>query len=304
MVVGVALVVLAPWSSSGASPPVRQTLVFDAAGENAYVDKPPAGPSPGDSENIRGQLRDAAGVLVGTAHITCVFTKVIPNDVLEDCTARGRTDEGTLTLAGVGHLKSANPPWRVTGGTGAYKGVQGRLVFGTDIPVDPNVPLADGRLFFVAVFELTGNHHLRTGVVPRPVSNAGFIQRADAACNAAEATSGTVPGFPYTTFDPFHPDTHLLPQVGRYFDQPSVHRLPHQLLAQLEKLGSPPSSRAAWRQVLTARRAVLRTEATQIKVALAGDAPAFVRTVYQQPSAYNRLVFTSAVFGVQSCTFS
>ncbi len=45
-------------------------------------------------------------------------------------------------------------------------------------------------------------------------------------------------------------------------------------------------------------------ETRQIKAALANDASAFVQTVYQQAKDYNSLVFTSAIFGVQSCTFS
>jgi hypothetical protein len=48
----------------------------------------------------------------------------------------------------------------------------------------------------------------------------------------------------------------------------------------------------------------LKNEERQIKAALAGDAPAFVRAVYQQAGSYNQLVLTSAVFGVQSCTFT
>jgi hypothetical protein len=56
--------------------------------------------------------------------------------------------------------------------------------------------------------------------------------------------------------------------------------------------------------VLKARQAALTNETRQIKAALAGDAPAFVRAVYLQGGDYNQLVFTSAVFGVRSCTFT
>jgi len=301
-----ALVVLAPSPTSAAGQPLHQTLVFDAVGrENSFVDEPPVGPSPGDIENISERLRDAAGQFVGTARTTCVFTKVVPNDVLEDCSVSGKTGEGTLKLAGVGHLESMNPPWPVTGATGAYKGVQGALVFEKDVTVDPNVPLAAGRLFSVVVLELTtANHRLREGAVPRPDANTAFIRRADAACNATEVIGGKLPDFPYPTFDPFHPDKNVLPQVGRFFDQPTRRHLPEELLTELEKLGQPPSNSGAWQDVLEARRAVLKTETSQINAALAGNTSAFVRTVYDQPTAYNQLVFASAVFGVQSCTFS
>jgi hypothetical protein len=302
----VTVAALVPWRASAAirARQVAQTLVFDAEGRGSFVDQPPTGPSPGDTEFLTARLRDAAGRIVGTTRSTCVFTKVIPNDVLEHCTASGKTSEGTLSFAGVGHLESMNPPWQLTGGTGAYKGVHGRLVFEADIPLDPNVPVAAGRLFSVAVFTLTANHRLHVGVVPRPAANVTFIRRADAACRATEAKAASLPAFPFSTFDPFHPDTQLLPQVGRFFDQPARRRLPRALLAKLQQPGQPPASSRAWRNVLTARRVALAMETRQIKAALADDAPAFVRTVYQQARNYNQLVFTSALFGVQACTFS
>jgi hypothetical protein len=283
---------------------MTQTLVFDAVGRASFVDEPPAGPSPGDTELFTARLRDAAGRLVGTARSICVFTKVIPHDVLERCSASGKTSEGTLSFGGVGHLESMNPPWQVTGDTGAYKEVHGKLVFAADIPLDPNVPLAAGRLFSVAVFNVAANHRLHVGYVPRPAANTKFIQRANTACHATEAKAARLPGFPFPTFDPFHPDENLLPQVGRFFDQPARRRLPRALLAELQKLGPPPASSRAWRNGLNARQAVLTNETKQIKAALADDAPAFVRTMYQQARDYNHIVFTSAVFGVQSCTVS
>jgi hypothetical protein len=278
--------------------------VFDGAGTISFVDRPPAGPSPGDTEYVTERLRDAAGRIVGTGLSTCVFTKMLANDVLERCSASGTTSEGTLFFGGVGHLNSTNPPWRVTGGTGAYKGAHGRLVFDMDVLVHPTVQLVRGRLFSVVVFELTANHRLRVGAVSRPAMNAAFIRRANAACRATETKAASLPPFPFSTFDPFHPDPQLLPQVGRFFERLARHHLRRALLAELEKLGPPPAGNEAWQNVLKARHTVLKNELRQIKLALAGDAPAFVRTVYQEAGDYNQVVFTSAVFGVQSCTFS
>jgi hypothetical protein len=283
---------------------VKETLVFDIVARGSFVDQPPAGPSPGDIELSTGTLRDAAGRVVGTAHDKCVFTKVIPNDVLEQCSGSAKTSEGTVTLAGVGHLYSMNPPWQVTGRAGAYTGLHGTQVFATDIPLDPNVPLAAGRGFSVAVITVSTTRPLRVGVVPRPAANATFIQRADAACRATAAKAAGMPHFPFSNFDPFHPDTSLLPRVGRFFDQPTRRRLPGALLERLQKLGQPPASSRAWQNVLKARRSQIMNETAQIKAALTDDVPAFVRTVYQQARDYNQLVFTSAVFGVEACTFS
>lgn len=306
VIVGLSVLVaaLTPRPGSAAPRQVTQTLVFDAIGRGTFVDQPPAGPSPGDTEHLTATLRDAAGHTVGTARSTCVFTKVIPNDVLERCTASGQTRDGMLSFAGVGHLESMNPPWQVTGGTAAYAGAHGKLTFSADIALDPNVPLSAGRFFNVAVFTLTTERQLHAGVVPRPAANAPFVAHANAACRATEAKAKRLPGFPFSNFDPFQPDKTLLPKVGRFFDQPARRRLPRALLAQLQKLGQPPADGKAWRDVLAARRAALATETRQINAALADNAPAFVRTVYQSARDANRLVFASAVFGVQSCTFS
>ena len=290
--------------AGAAARPTTLTLVFDAVGRGSFMGRPPAGPSPGDTEFFTARLRDAAGRFVGTVRSSCVFTKVIPNDVLERCSASGTTSEGTLSFGGIGHLNSTNPPWQVTGGTGAYKAAHGKLVFEAGIPLDPNVPLAAGRSFSVGVFELTARHRLHVGVVPRPAINAAFIRRANAACHAAETKFASLPAFPFSTFDKFHPDPRLLPKVGRFIDQPARRHLRRMLIAELEKLGPPPASNEAWQNVLKARHAALANLTQLSKTALAGDAPAFVRAVYQQARDYNQLVFTSAVFGVQACTFT
>ena len=126
---------------------MTQTFVFDAVGRVSFVDRPPAGPSPGDKEFFTERLRDAAGRFVGTVRSTCVFTKMIPNDVLERCSASGTTSEGTLFFGGVGHLNSTNPPWQVTGGTGAYKGAHGQLVFEAGHPVGSKCPVGHRAQF-------------------------------------------------------------------------------------------------------------------------------------------------------------
>ena len=299
----VVLAGLAAVPGSAAARPVTQTLVFDAVVHANFVDTLPTGPSPGDTELSTARLRDAAGRFVGTARDKCVFTKVIPHDVLERCSGSANTREGTATLAGVGHLYSMNPPWQVIGRSGAYRGLRGTQIFSTDIALDPNVPLAAGRAFSVSVIKVTSPRRLHIGVVARPGANARYIRRANTACRTTEAKAQTLPGFPFSNFDPFHPDPKLLPQVGQFFDQPARRRLPGALIRQLENLGHPPADSRAWDRVLTARRTLLSNEARQTKAALADDAPAFVRTVYQMASDYNRLVFRSAVFGVQSCTF-
>ena len=289
--------------SNGAGGSMTQTLVLDAVATGSFIDKPPTGPSPGDTELSTAKLLDARGHFVGTARDTCVFTKKTASDVLERCSGTAKTAEGTVSLSGVGHLYSMNPPWRVTGRSGAYRGVHGTQVFATDIPLDPDVPLAAGRAFSVSVIKVTTSRRLKIGVVPRPAQNAGFIRRANAMCRATETKLEKLPGFPFSDFDPFHPDPQVLPRVGRFFNDPARRGLAPALLRKLEKLGKPPADRGAWKNVLDARRTVIAEEAHQIAAALAGTAPEFVKTVYRQSRDFNTLVFKSAVFGVQSCTF-
>ncbi len=92
---------LAAWSGRAATRSVTQTLVFDTVATGRFVDQAPAGPSPGDTELSTGRLRDATGRFVGTVRDRCVFTKVIANDVLEQCSGSARTSEGTVSFAGV-----------------------------------------------------------------------------------------------------------------------------------------------------------------------------------------------------------
>ena len=302
LVVGMFAAALAAWSGSAATQPTMQTLVFDLVVSGSFVDKSPTGPSPGDTEVLPARLFDAGGRFVGTSRGTCVFTKVIPNDVLERCSGSVKTSEGTVTTSGVGHLHSMDPPSQAIGRSGAYKGTHSTVV-SRFIPVDQNVPLAAGRSFIVSVITVTGGPRLHVGVVPRPAANAGFIERANAACRATEAKAAKLPQFSFN-FDPFHPDKKLLPQVGRFFDQPSRRLLPRDLLQQLQNLGQPPRSSSAWANLLKARSALIASEAKQITAALAGDASGFVRSLHRQAESYNTFVFRSAVFGVESCTFS
>ena len=294
---------VASWSAAGAGRKLTQTLVFDSEVTGDFVDKPPSGPSPGDIERSTEKFRDSTGRFVGTGRTTCVFTKQIPDDMLEKCSASAKTREGTVTLGGVGHLNSMNPPWDLTGRSGAYKGVHGKVVSATDIALDPNVPVAPGRAFSVVVIKATVSRPLKVGVVPRPAKNDAFIRHADSACRATERKAGALAPFPFSDFDPFHPDPQELPKVGQFFNEPARRDLPSGLLKKLERLGAPPASRRAWKNVLGARRTLLANEKKQTDAALANDAPTFVKSVYQQSRDYNKLVFGSAVFGVQDCTF-
>ena len=84
--------------------------------------------------------------------------------------------------------------------------------------------------------------------------------------------------FPFTHFDPDHPDLATLPRVGSYFaaDLPERHNLP----ARLNALGEPATGRAQWDRI---RSLALRENAVairQVNVALASQAQAFTETAH------------------------
>ena len=302
----VAVAALAPAGASARQPPAHQTIVLAASFSQTVVDKPPTGPSVGDVEHDRGQVRDAAGHLLGTLHITCVFTKLLASgDALERCTGTATTTDGKVRLSGVGHLIPPNPPWQVTGLSGRYAGLRGRLFYEMDIPLGETPPglIPAGPFDSVGVVEFPAARGLRAGVVPRPAANARFISHANSLCEATQTTENKLPPFPFSTFDPLHPDPTLLPQVGQFFDQPERRQLFPDLLSRLVALGAPPAQPAEWARVLRARRGMIKDETTQVRAALADNAAAFVHTVNQASPNFNKLVLASAVFGVQACTF-
>lgn len=100
LVLSIVTVGLAAWPGGAAARSVTQTLVLDTVARDGFVDKPPSGPSLGDTELSTGRLRDSTGRFVGTTRDKCVFTQVIPNDVLERCSGSARTSEGVVTFAG------------------------------------------------------------------------------------------------------------------------------------------------------------------------------------------------------------
>jgi hypothetical protein len=306
--VAVVSAAMAPGAGASARPlSADQTIVLDASFNQTVVDKPPTGPSVGDIEHDNGQVFDPAGHMIGTLHVTCELTRLLAGgDALERCTGTASTTDGTVRLSGVGHLIPPNPPWQVTGLSGRYAGLHGRLSFEMDIALGETPPglIPAGPFDSVDVVEFPAAGRLRAAVVPRPAANGAFVSRAISVCEATQTAGNQLPPFPFSNFDPLHPDPTLLPQVGHFFDQPGRRRLAPDLLTQLAGLGAPPAQPAEWSSVLRARRAQIADETAQVHAALADNTAAFIRAVMQSGPAYNKLVLASAVFGVQACTFA
>jgi hypothetical protein len=114
--------------------------------------------------------------------------------------------------------------------------------------------------------------------------DSGFIARVNAVC--ARASVGAVP-FPYTNFDPVHPNVRLLPKVGAFFAKRQA--IADAIPGQLRALGQPATGQATWAQILplTVRDRAIADR--QIKAAEASDVPGFIATVNEITTVSNQL---------------
>jgi hypothetical protein len=143
---------------------------------------------------------------------------------------------------------------------------------------------------------------LRDAVLRRPPANAPFRARANALCTSAAAQLASLPPFPFTSFDPLHPDPAVLPRVGQFFTGPHDARPALRALdEQLSALGAPPADRGTWTRALAARAASLAVIDRQDGAALAANAPAFVRSVRDAARTFRAVAISASAFGVGAC---
>jgi hypothetical protein len=137
----------------------------------------------------------------------------------------------------------------------------------------------------------TGTSHT-TASIPGPSASsaldAAFLSRANAVCTRANVAIEKIHGkFPYSTFDPLHPDPKVLPKVGAFFasSQAIADRVPGELRA----LGDPQRDAGSWHQMLTLARQSRAIGDRQVAAARASDATAFVATVREVESVHMKL---------------
>ncbi len=205
-----------------------------------------------------GGLRDAAGHAAGRYALHCTGAR---------CAGRARTADGRLAFAGGAHV------WRITGGSGAYRGARGTV---RAWPVSDTEDVVSARLRTEAP--------LRAGVVRVRRSAAA---EADRRCGQAARALAALPAFPFTGFDPLHPDPALLPQVGAFFTGPGD---PRPILRALHV--------RALHEALAGEVAV---RDRQDAAALRADVPAFVRTVRATTRAFRREALAALVLGAPRC---
>jgi hypothetical protein len=212
-----------------------------------------------------GRLRDVAGHPVGRYALHCAGAR---------CAGTARTADGRLAFAGGQHV------WRVTGGTGAYRGARGTV---------RARPLNDAEDLVTATLRTAAPLH--AGVVR--IAGGPVAHRADERCVRAAAAFAALPPFPFPDFDPLHPDARL-PQVGAFFTGPGD---PRPILRRLQAaLRTLPV-----RRLRAARAADLALRDRQDAAALADDAPAFARTVRESVAVFRRVAIAATVLGAPRC---
>jgi hypothetical protein len=129
---------------------------------------------------------------------------------------------------------------------------------------------------------------------------AAFADRALAACAAALEQKQTWPPFPYSDFDPEHPDAGKLPKVGSWLKEGADVTFTA-WLASLQALGQPPSGREAWASVLTSVEHIKELNSEQIAAAGRGDTQAFARATADLGAEQPKLVRATDAAGVSAC---
>jgi hypothetical protein len=255
-----------------AAPASAQTLFLDAVTTHA------AG---GDE---RGVLRDARGVAVGHFALACARGR---------CHGWGQTTDGRIHFAGPIDTSVPTHTWAIGAASGRYRGAHGTL-FARDI--------TDREALMTVTIAPRGGAALRAGVLRLAAANRSFRPRADALCASAARQLDALPPFPFSNFDPRHPDPALLPAVGRFFTGPHDPRPIFRALdAHLRALGTPPAQRAQWSEVLAARADTLIVDDEQDRAALAGDVAGFVKSLGDVRRTYRAMAIGATVFGVSRC---
>jgi hypothetical protein len=115
-----------------------------------------------------------------------------------------------------------------------------------------------------------------------------FIEGVNAICTQANKEISSKHGpFPYSNFDPLHPDRRLLPKVAAYFS--GVRAIADRVPVQLGELAYPTKGAILWRTLVRLAREERAIADRQIRAAEASDVAAFVKTVREVRSTNNKI---------------
>jgi hypothetical protein len=285
-------VLVAATTASAASGPTRAVLFYDAQATQTGSAGPRAAKA-GHLESASGILRAYGGRAVGRFSSTCVVLAVRKGVARERCSGSSITADGRLDYTGTRLSTETTQDAILRGTNGSVLGAHGVAVLRG---------LNDRETLVVATVTPKRDVALRAGLIARPARNAAFRSRADAVCAAAGTKLDALPPFPYSKFDPQHPDPALLPDVGRFLTRShDVRPIFRTLNRQLRVLGQPPADGAVWRDFVGARAAALVAQEAQDRAALAANVDDFIASVDRTDWAARRAAIAATVFGATGC---
>jgi hypothetical protein len=112
---------------------------------------------------------------------------------------------------------------------------------------------------------------------PATALDPAFIARANAVCARAKRSIDTHGPFPYSNFDPLHPEVGLLPKVAAFFA--ATRSIGDRVPLELRDLGTPRKAAGQWNELLALARQARGIADVQIKAANGSNVAAFVGTV-------------------------
>jgi hypothetical protein len=127
-----------------------------------------------------------------------------------------------------------------------------------------------------------------------------FAAKALAVCASAQKSKDGWSAFPVSSFDPSKPTAQDLPEVAVWLEQevaPTFNAWRDGLTA----LGTPPTGRKAWTQVLTAVTRIAHLNASQVDAAKKQDTAAFARATQALGAVQPELVGAAVEAGVAKC---
>ena len=127
-----------------------------------------------------------------------------------------------------------------------------------------------------------------------------FATQALSVCASAQKSKDGWNAFPVTDFNPTAPETSALPEVAVWLEEevaPTFDAWRDELTA----LGTPPTGREAWAEVLTAVTRIADLNTSQVDAAKAQDAVAFAEATNALGDVQPELERASGEAGVAKC---
>lgn len=137
-----------------------------------------------------------------------------------------------------------------------------------------------------------------TSVTPQ----AKFVAHAESYCQHANIAIHALPPFPFQNFDALHPDPKMLREVGKFFNGPGNEvPIARRLMRRLRSLGTPPSRKQAWVQVLATLQKFISVIRQEAITATNADVDGWVKAVDANRLLPSRLTAATKRFGAKRC---